>query len=196
MKLFLYLKNIVVVFFLLLFASKINAQERPYYVKGNGLLATVGLINLGVEHQISERYTIQGDFFISPWKQISNNHAQIYMGHIEGRYYFDKAFSKWYVGLNTGFGLFDITKWNYFNTNAYQRGFNCMFGGAMGYQWQVNSKWNIDLFIGGGFSEGFYHGYKKMDSGEVKRVDGATRWNKSGEWLIYRGGVMISYRIK
>jgi hypothetical protein len=49
----------------------------------------------------------------------------------------------------------------------------------------------LDYFLGGN-QQGFYHGYY-LSTGE--RYETAKNWNKSGEWLPYRGGVMVSYRI-
>ncbi|WP_407495084.1 DUF3575 domain-containing protein, partial [Elizabethkingia anophelis] len=37
-------------------------------------------------------------------------------GHLETRYYFSKAMEKWYVGVNMGMAVYDMQKWNYWNT--------------------------------------------------------------------------------
>lgn len=179
-----------------LFLIAINAylqENNRLYVKGNTLFAPLGIMNFGAEYELSSKYTLQADSFISPWKSFLGRHLQVYMGHLEGRYYFDKAFSKWYIGANIGMGVFDFTKWNYKN-DKYQRGFNYMVGGTVGYQFQWKKHWNIDVFLGGGTSQGFYHGYEKYPI--VKRYDSATYWNKSGEFLPYRAGIMISYKLK
>lgn len=172
------------------------SQKKSSYVKANALFVAVGMVNLGIEHQISKRYTLQGDFFISPWKEFLGYHAQVYMMHIEGRYYFEEAFSRWYIGVNIGGGIFDITKWSHVQSDKYQRGFNYMLGGTLGYHWNIHPNWNIDIYVGGGNSQGYYHGYEKTKSNTIERYDGAKNWNKSGEWLPYRGGLMVSYKIK
>ena len=51
----------------------------------------------------------------------------------------------------------------------------------------------LDFFVGGGWHEGFYHGY--YNDGTPGRYDKAEHWNISGDWLPYRGGIMISYRL-
>lgn len=184
------------ILYILVFLVSMNAylQEKSLYMKGNALFLPIGVVNTGLEYQLSRKYTLQADGFISPWKSFLGRHAQIYMGHLEGRYYFEKAFNKWYVGVNIGMGVFDITKWNYKPNNQYQRGFNYMIGGTIGYQFRWKKRWNIDVFLGGGTSQGFYHGYEQYPT--LKRYDSATHWNKSGEFLPYRGGVMISYQLK
>ena len=172
-------------------------EQKSVYLKGNALFLPMGIINVGAEYQLSEKYSLQGDIFISPWKSFLGNHAQIYAGHLEGRYYFKQVFDKWYVGINAGSGIFDITKWNYFGTENYQRGFTFMAGATVGYQFKWKENWNIDAFLGVGTAQSFYHGYAKMtDPPGFYRYDGASDWNKSGEIMPYRGGIMISYKIK
>ena len=170
------------------------------YLKGNLLLAPVGILNAGVEYQLNSKYTLQGDVLISPWKSFAGYHAQIYMGTIEGRYYFKEAFKKWYVGANFGSSVYDLTKIindpnkiSYIELERYQKGFNFTLGGTVGYQFEWKEKWNLDVFLGGGFIHAFYHGYENP---EGQRYDGADNWNKSGEFLPYRGGIMLSYKLK
>lgn len=170
-------------------------SEKSIYLKGNALFLPVAMINLGIETRISEKYTLQADTFISPWRSFLGNHAQLYMGHLEGRYYFRKVFEKWYIGVNSGFGFFDVTKWNYLGTGKYQRGFNYMLGATIGYQFQWKEKWNIDLYFGGGTSQGFYHGYQNLDHYSYRYESHPKGWNHSGEWIPYRGGIMVAYRL-
>lgn len=188
--------------FLLLTAISASGQlsetvpERIHYVKGNALLFPALLLNFGLESQMSEKITWQNDFFISPWKSVNGNHAMALMIHTEGRYYLKEAFRHWYFGVNTGTGIFDVTKWNHSGMHRFQRGFNFMLGVTAGYQFQWKERWNIDIFAGGGTVQSFYHGYAETDDPPgFYRYDDAEKWNKSGEFLPYRGGVMISYRL-
>ncbi|MGS0749174.1 DUF3575 domain-containing protein [Halpernia sp. GG3] len=182
---------------LLFFTLSFFAQkQKALYVKGNALFLPIGILNAGLEYQLSTHYTAQADFLISPWKSFAGSHAQVFMGHLEGRYYFNEAFKHWYVGGNIGSAIYDIQKYNYIGTNQYQRGFNIMAGATVGYQMKWKENWNIDLYIGGGNSQGFYHGYETIAPNVVVRYDGANKWNKSGEWIPYRGGIMIAYKLK
>ncbi|WKS94859.1 DUF3575 domain-containing protein [Riemerella columbina] len=177
------------------------SAEQPHalYIKGNALTLPVLVFNFGLEYQLSPKWSLQGDAFASPWKSVNDKHYQIYMGHLEGRYYFKTALKGWYVGLNAGFGLFDLTKWNYLHTNKFQRGYNYMLGATVGFQYQWKDRWNLDVFLGGGNSQGFYHGYEPSEEPPyfMKRYEHHPKnWNRSGEWLLYRGGIMISYKIQ
>lgn len=192
----------IVVFLTLFFGLVSQAQthdsstSNKLYIKGNALFLTLGMLNVGLEYQLKEKVTLQADVFISPWKSLMGNHAQAYMGTLEGRYYFTKAFSKFYVGLNIGSAVFDIQKWNYINTYRYQRGFTVLAGATVGYQFKIKEKLNIDLYLGGGNSQGFYHGYDESEPNNVFiYYNDSRKWNRSGEWIPYRGGIMIGYKL-
>lgn len=182
-------------------------EEKSLYVKGNALLIPIGIVNLGIEKQISPKYTIQGDIFISPWKSFAGHELQMYSLSVEGRYYFKEAFKNWYVGVNIGVSAFNLQKWSYWNdrtgpnyegeivmnSNLYQKGYSIMLGATAGYQFQLSERWNLDLYATVGSSQGFYKGYDRTTG---KRYEGAEKFNKSGEIIPYRGGVMISYKFK
>lgn len=196
--------------------GNLNAQEQEQndekgvYIKGNALLIPIGVVNVGLEYQLSNKFAMQGDVLISPWKSFAGHEAQIYMGTVEGRYYFKEAFKGWHIGVNISVGAFNIQKpsyWNdniyvdaqigipsqYINSQLYQKGFSFLFGVEGGYQFKLADKWNMDIFAGIGNSQDFYKGYVR---GTGERYDSANGYNRSGEWIPYRGGVMISYKLK
>ncbi|MEF9479485.1 DUF3575 domain-containing protein [Chryseobacterium sp. RRHN12] len=184
-----------------------GGQDKSLYIKGNALFAPIGILNLGLEKQISPRYTLQGDVFISPWKSFAGHELQIYSLSVEGRYYFKEAFKNWYLGVNIGAAAYNLQKWSYWNdksfenwngetlinSNLYQRGLSIMLGVTAGYQFQLSERWNLDIYGTVGTSQGFYKGYDRTTG---KRYDAAKDFNKSGEIIPYRGGVMISYKLK
>lgn len=181
--------------------------EKGLYIKGNALLATIGVLNVGLEKQISQKYTLQGDVFISPWKSFAGHEFQYYSVSLEGRYYFNQAFTHWYVGANVAASAFVLQKWNYWNdnpyindrnevftsSNLYQKGVSFILGVTGGYQFKVSDRLNIDVYATIGSSSDFYKGYDRTTG---QRYESAQKFNKSGEILPYRGGVMISYKLK
>lgn len=189
----------------------INAQEqgqdKSLYIKGNALFIPIGILNAGIEKQISPKYTIQGDVFISPWKSFAGHELQMYSVSVEGRYYFKEAFKHWYIGANIGFSAYKLQKWNYWNdniyvtdngddlinSNLYQSGYSVMLGITGGYQFQLSDRWNLDVYATVGTSQGFYKGYDRTTG---LRYESAEKFNKSGEIIPYRGGIMISYKLK
>ncbi len=199
-------------FLTLFLLGNLNAQEQnpetSVYVKGNALFIPIGVVNVGLEHQLSKKYTLQGDIFISPWKSFAGHEFQYYSVSLEGRYYFDEAFKHWYIGANVAASAFTLQKWSYWSdgefinehngdllvySNLYQKGYSLILGVTGGYQFKISDRWNIDIYATVGTSQDFYKGYDRTTG---KRYDSATGFNKSGEVLPYRGGVMISYKLK
>ncbi|HEY4538682.1 MAG TPA: DUF3575 domain-containing protein, partial [Faecalibacter sp.] len=93
-------------------------------------------------------------------------------------------------------GFYDIQKWNYWNTDKFQRGYTLLIGATVGYQMSFNNRWGLDIFITGANSQGGYHGYKILDDNSIIRYDSATHFNRSGEWLISKAGIMLTYKLK
>jgi len=182
--------GILVIVISLFFSQKISAQT---FVKINLAGLPIGMINAGAEAKIAKHFTLQPEFFISPWASFFGNKLQIYNFNLEGRYYFKESFEHFYVGTNLGIAFFDLQKWNYLNTNSYQRGYSILMGVTFGYQYQLKERLNLDLYIGGANSQGFYHGYN-MVNGE--RYEEKSPWNRSGEMIPYKIGVMLSYKLK
>lgn len=185
-----------------------SVSAKKIYVKANALFLPIGILNAGVEYQLKEKITLQGDVFISPWKSFAGKYMQIYMLGFDARYYFKEAFKHWYVGANISGARYIAQKWNYWSdepyqytsespiyikSDLYQDGFSFMLGATVGYQFQLNDRWNMDLYIGGGTSQGFYKGYHKELG--IRYDDASRKRNRSGEWIPYRGGIMIGYKL-
>lgn len=164
--------------------------KEQIFVKANAVFLPVGIINTGVEYQLSNKMTIQADLLISPWKSFVGRYAQVYMVGVDTRYYFGQAFKNWYVGFNLSGARFIMQKFNYWNTDLYQDGYGLFFGATAGYQYKINDRINLDFYLSGGTIQSFYKGLHKKTG---QRYDKEP--NRSGEWLPYRGGIMISYRL-
>lgn len=185
-------------------------SEKKVYIKGNALFIPIGIVNIGLEHQITDKITVQGDVFISPWKSFDGHELQYYSVSIEGRYYFKEAFNGWFLGANIGASSFVLQKWNYWNddpyqskneenviftkSNLYQKGYSFLAGITAGYQFKLSDNWRMELYGTIGTSQDVYKGYDRVSG---KRYDeNPEGYNRSGEIIPYRGGVMISYRLK
>lgn len=200
--------------FAILFGILSNAQNQNFekskkiYLKANALFLPIGILNAGVEYQLKEKITLQADVFISPWKSFAGKYAQVYMMGFESRYYFQEAFKHFYVGANVSGTRYIIQKYNYWSdapyqytpesptyitSDLYQDGYSFMLGATAGYQFQLSDRWNMDLFLGIGTIQSFYKGYHKELG--IRYDDDGRSWNKSGEFLPYRGGIMIGYKL-
>lgn len=185
-----------------------SATSKKTYLKANALFVPAGILNAGAEHQLSDKMTLQADVFISPWKSFAGHYLQIYMAGAEGRYYFNESFKKWYVGANFSTARYIIQKWNYWGnglyrytpespeyrtSDLYQDGFSFMLGATVGYQMAIAPRWNIDLYMTAGTVQSFYKGFHK-ELGVRYDTDG-RRYNRSGEFIPYRGGIMVAYQL-
>lgn len=185
-------------------------SEKKVYIKGNALFIPIGIVNIGLEHQITDKITVQGDVFISPWKSFDGHELQYYSVSIEGRYYFKEAFNGWFLGANIGASSFVLQKWNYWKddpypskneenviykySDLYQKGYSFLAGITAGYQFKLSDNWRMELYGTIGTSQDVYKGYDRVSG---KRYDeNPDGYNRSGEIIPYRGGVMISYRLK
>lgn len=167
-----------------------NAQT---FLKLNGLSALVSIPQVGIETSIGARSTFSVDIFASFWKSFDGKPMQAYMLTPEYRYHFKEKYNGFYVGAHAGPDIYKLQKWNYRGTNQYEEGLGYRIGATIGYQKKLSDKFTLDAFIGGGWHQGFYKGY--YTDGTPGRYENKTDYNKSGEWLPYRGGVMISYKL-
>ncbi len=176
-------------FFLLLFS--INATSQTY-VKVNAVTTLLTIPQIGIEASIGNHSTFQFDITASFWKSINGHPMEFYIFIPEYRYHFHEKYNGFYAGAHMGFTLYNMQKWNYWNSNTYQEGLGYLIGATIGYQKKIGNRFLLDFFLGGGYIEGFY---KSFIIGTDIRVDEATDYNKSGQWLPYRGGVMVSYQL-
>ena len=110
----------------------------------------------------------------------------------EVRYYTKSVNEGFYVGTHFGYGMFKVSKNSrYASQNMYQYGYIYFAGISTGYQWKIKDRWLIDAYIGGGWSRAMYEGFEKKTG---IRYDLKENVNFSGQWLPYRGGVMIGYK--
>lgn len=175
----------------LLFAAPIRRAEAQSYIKFNGVTALLGVPSVGYERVTGERTSFQFDVTVSPWRSVGGAPLLFMMLVPEWRYHRKPGHTGLYVGAHLGATVFKVQKWNYRNTEFYQEGFGFILGGTVGYKKPLGDRWMLDTFFGGGTAQSLYKGYS-MVTGE--RYDGAKLWNVSGEWVPYRGGVMIAYR--
>jgi hypothetical protein len=182
------MKNLLIFTFLLL---SIHSQSQTY-VKVNALSTLMTIPNVGIETSIGKKSTFQFDVLASFWKSIQGVPMQFYSFTPEYRYHFHEKHNGFYLGGHIGMSIFNLQKWQYIHHDYYEKGFGYFMGATIGYQTKINDRFMLDVFFGGGSHQAFYKGYS-ISTGE--RADGATNYNRSGEWLPYRAGVMVSYRL-
>lgn len=181
-----------IILFAFLFLS-ICSQSQTY-IKGNAVTALALIPHIGIETSIGTKSTFQFDTTASFWKSIDGKPYEFYTFISEYRYHFHEKNNGFYAGGHLGFDFFNVTKWNYIKLGIHQVGVGYVIGATLGYEKKINDRLMLDFFLGGGVHEAFYHSYI-IETGERWQIDNAVGYNKSGEWLPYRGGIMISYKL-
>lgn len=172
----------------LLFCAHFLVLGQTTSIKGN-VTTLAGIPNFGVEFDLAKHTTFQFDVMASFWT-IDGIPYKFGVAIPEFRYYTKEAGRGFYAGAHVGGGIFQLQKWN---QNGFQEGYTILFGATIGYQFRINDRFNLELFLGGGNQQANYKGFSLI-TGE--RTDGARGYNKSGEWLPYRGGLMLVYKLK
>lgn len=161
------------------------------YIKVNAPTTLVGAPQVGIETSLGKKFTFQGDVLGSYWESINGGPFKLLMVTSELRYHFKEKYKGFYVGGHIAGAIYKIQKWDYWNTNYYQDGESFFLGVTVGYQIKLSDRWLMDIFVGGGNQQSHYTG-KYIDTDKPYKQ---SHYNKSGEWLPYRGGIMFSYKL-
>ena len=94
----------------------------------------------------------------------------------------------------------DLIIYPHYNTKdsdgVYKSGRSFFHGMTFGYKKRFNKRWAMELFIGGGYAISFYKGYDGVRRVDFENDDfGYRAFNLSGEVLLYRGGLMLVYKL-
>lgn len=180
------MKKTALLVFILTFTQICSAQT---YLKANLIYWSVGIVNVSVETKLAKKWTFNSDWVYSPWKSIRGNHFIFLQIIPEARFYPKGAFNGLYFGGYGAFQAFDLTKWNYWNTGRHQEGFGLSLGASIGYSYQINSRLGLDVYAGAGWQDSWYKGYYTQTNEKY------IEWNGSGEWLPYKLGIAITYKL-
>ncbi|VXC08740.1 conserved hypothetical protein [Flavobacterium sp. 9AF] len=180
------------IFILFLFFQFAILTVKSQNIKGNVASALLGIPNFGYEIPLGKKTSFQVDLTASFWESVQHAPQKFIMLFPEFRYYSKIVNKGFFLGTHIGVSNYTMQKYNYWSTDYYQKGFNVMYGVTTGYSFEINQKWNLELFLGGGSSQAYYKGYKISNQ---ERYDAAKKYNKSGEWIVYRGGLMLVYKL-
>ena len=164
-------------------------------LKFNAASALILIPNVGIEVPISNRFSFQLDVSGSFWDSFDGKPLQFTQAFGEVRYYGKDGIEGFFFGGNVGFGMFNLTKYGY-DADTYQSGRNYYIGASIGYKKSLSDRWALELFLGGGTSQATYRAYSQETRMRVDiPLDEERNFNKSGEWIPYRGGLMLVYRL-
>ena len=199
---------------LILFSVILNAQTDSLFnskaeIKFNLASALLLVPNIGIEVQLSEKFGYQLDTsasFIDNLEGSPFHSTQIFN---ELRYYpklkEGKNSRSFFIGPHIGYGMFTLRIPKFITSlvdtelkeeGSYQSGRNAYYGVTIGKKIPLKSKkLNLEIFIGGGTSQSNYKYYNKEGNRIYENPDIEKDFNQSGEELIYRGGLMLTFKI-
>lgn len=194
------IKKIALVFCLTAL-SYCNAQTE---LKFNLVSAAALIPNIGIEIQISEKLSYQLDTSASFWDSFNGSPFIFTQIFNEIRFYPKKYNRSFFLGPHLGYGMFSLKNPKILTSiidtqlkpeGSYQSGRNTYYGLTFGKKLNLkNPKLGLELFIGGGSSQSNYKYYNSEGVLEYDDPDLKRDFSKSGEELIYRGGVMLVYK--
>ena len=180
---------------------KAKPALRNVKVKMSALVA-IGVVNPAVEFKVMDNFTVQlealGVFYSSNFLG-TGKPLVLGSSFFEFRYYPKEEFKGFFVAPNIGWGVYKLNKGlvlrytDDYDYDCYQQGSNIMAGLTIGYTFNLNEKWSIELAWGGGFQHSRYSGYERENDNEPYEM--YVGLNSSAEWPpFYKGGIFIGYR--
>jgi len=193
-------------FFVLL---SINLNHSQTELKFNLASALVLTPNIGIEVQLSEKFGYQLDTSATFFDNIEGSPFQTTQIFNELRYYpklkEGRNERSFFIGPHVGYGMFTLRIPKFITSivdtelkeeGSYQSGRNAYYGITFGKKIPLkNKKFNLEIFIGGGSSQSNYKFYNKEGNRIFENPDIEKDFNQSGEELIYKGGVMLTYKL-
>ena len=190
--------------FLFLISLTLNSQTELKF----NLASTLVLVpNVGIEVQLSDRFGYQLDTSASFYDNIEGSPFHMTQIFNELRFYpknkkNDRSF---FIGAHVGYGMYNIRlpRWianlsgsEFKEEGSYQYGRNAYYGITIGKKIPLkNEKFNLEIFVGGGSSQSNYKYYNKDEQRIFAITNYKRKFNKSGEELPYRGGIMLTYKL-
>jgi hypothetical protein len=198
-------KKTTTLLFLLIFTFGAAQTE----LKFNLASALILTPNIGIEVQLSEKFGYQLDTSATFFDNVEGSPFQTTQIFNELRYYpklkDGKNERSFFIGPHVGYGMFTLRIPKFITSivdtelkeeGSYQSGRNAYYGITLGKKIPLkNKKFNLELFIGGGTSQSNYKYYNKKGNRIYENPDIEKNFNQSGEELIYRGGLMFTYKI-
>ena len=199
---------------LMMVSGLLNAQNDSLFnakveIKLNLTSALVLVPNIGIEVKLSEKLSYQLDTSASFYDNIESSPFHTTQIFNELRFYPKLQEGNnprsFFIGPHIGYGMFTLRIPNFITSivdtelkeeGSYQSGRNAYYGITIGKKIPLkNEKLNLELFIGGGTSQSNYKYYNKLGNRIYENPDIEKDFNQSGEELIYRGGLMLTFKI-
>ena len=183
-------------------------------------LATLPLLvpNFGLEVPLDEKQSFQLDVLGSFWDEqplLDDTPFHVNQAFFEYRWYKQSGTQNWFFGPHIGFGMFTLQKpefaiiYDYWEEkegaeksldipdDEYQSGRVAFYGLTVGYKKRFKKDFALEFFVGAGLTQSWYKGYKGLRRVDLDDPEETVYrpFNRSGEVVAYRGGVMLTYKM-
>ena len=193
----------------ILFLLILNLGAAQTELKFNLASALILTPNIGIEVQLSEKFGYQLDTSATFFDDIEGSPFQTTQIFNELRYYpklkEGKNERSFFIGPHVGYGMFTLRIPKFITSivdtelkeeGSYQSGRNAYYGITIGKKIPLKNKnFNLEVFIGGGSSQSNYKYYNKEGNRIYENPDIEKDFNQSGVELVYKGGVMLTYKL-
>jgi hypothetical protein len=198
-------KKITSLLFFLIFTFGAAQTE----LKFNLASAIILTPNIGIEVQLSEKFGYQLDTSATFFDDVEGSPFQTTQIFNELRYYpklkEGKNERSFFIGPHVGYGMFTLRIPKFITSivdtelkeeGSYQSGRNAYYGITIGKKIPLKNKnFNLEVFIGGGSSQSNYKYYNKEGNRIYENPNIEKNFNQSGEELVYKGGIMLTYKL-
>ncbi len=172
-------------------SHRVSDQSRAL-IKLNAT-ALIGIPGVAYETALTDRTSFNIDATASLWRSVRGAPFQFLTIIPEWQIHSRSGRVGYYGGVHLGASVYRLQKWNYWGTQLYQEGYSTLLGATIGYKRALSASLLLDVFVGGGSQHGRYRGY---DGATGEQYAGGDRLDESREWLPYRAGVMLGYRLR
>ena len=143
-------------------------------------------MNVGIEWKFQPRFSLVMDVDYAPWRwNEKKNFYRVFNVQPQLRYY-PLASSRFYVGAESHFGQLN---WK-LSTKGHQGSF-IGAGLVLGYQKELNQQFDLDMFIGAGYTRYHYDEYQTVDGFLYRSANGLTK----NFWGIGAAGVSLIWKL-
>lgn len=193
-------KVILVLFLMVTTIAKSSAQIAE--VKVNLASATIGIFNPSIELGFCENSAITMDY-VGAYAKFdylgTGMPFLLSMVNFGYRHYLlNKNHNGLFLSGDLGLSNFKMIKSialllkNEYDEKHYDVGHGTLLGVTAGYKLPIkSSRWLVEFSASFGWQLSWHEGYVISDEG----AKGSGEMSKSGEWLPYKGGIYLSYRL-
>lgn len=159
-------------------------------------LTLIGAPGIAYEIKFAKHFSVQAEAVGTYYKNGflgTDKPLRLISGFAQVRYYPKEVFRGFFVGLNVGFGYYDMARaiipnhWNEKYDGVNHEGWNIMTGLTLGWAFPIKERWVIEPFVSGGLT---YSNYDNYVNGNL-----VTRGKRRYDFPIaYNGGVYVAYK--